>query len=62
VLAPLAGGFLYAEFGGAPVWIGCLVLAGAAGLLQLRIGSRVERGVAAAVLANERRAASLVAA
>jgi len=62
VLAPLIGGTLYAEFGGTPVWIGCLVLAAAAGLLQLRIGSRVERGVAAVTLANEQRAAELVTA
>jgi len=62
VLAPLAGGILFAEFGGTPVWIGCLVLAGTAGLMQLRIGSRVERGIASAVLANEQRAADLVTA
>lgn len=62
VLSPLIGGTLFTEFGGTPVWLGCLALAGTAGLLQLRIGARVERGVAAAVLANEQRAADLVSA
>lgn len=62
VLGPLVGGTLFTEFGGTPVWIGCLALAGAAGLMQLRIGSRVERGIAAAVRANEQQAADLVAA
>lgn len=62
VLGPLVGGALFTEFGGSPVWIGCLVLAGAAGLMQLRIGSRVERSIAATVRANETQAAGLVAA
>jgi MFS family permease len=55
VLAPLVGGTLFTEFGGTPVWIGCVGLAGAAGLMQLRIGGRVERKITATTQANEMR-------
>lgn len=54
VLGPLIGGTLFTAFGGSPVWIGCLGLAGAGALLQLRIGSRVERKITATVRANEK--------
>ncbi|HEV2636959.1 MAG TPA: hypothetical protein VGX23_17530 [Actinocrinis sp.] len=62
VLGPLVGGTLFTGFGGTPVWIGCLALAGAAGFAQVRIGGRIERSIAAAALVERQREAALVAA
>ena len=55
ILAPLVGGAVFGSLGAPTLWVGCLVLAGAAGLVQLRIGRHVERRLDAA--AREQQAA-----
>ena len=49
ILAPLAGGAVFGSLGAPTLWVGCLVLAGAAGLVQLRIGRHVEHRLDAVV-------------
>jgi MFS family permease len=52
IVGPLLGGAVFSAYGGTPVWLGCLALAALAGVAQLRIGSRVERRVTAAMKAE----------
>jgi MFS family permease len=56
ILAPLVGGVVFGVLGPSALWIGCLVLAGAAGLVQLRIGRHVERRINAVARAEEQAA------
>jgi MFS family permease len=52
VLAPLVGGAVFSTLGPSALWVGCLLLAGAAGLVQLRIGRHVEKRIDAVAQAE----------
>lgn len=53
ILAPAVGGAVFGSLGAPTLWIGCLALAVAAGLVQLRIGRHVEHRLDAVARAQQ---------
>ncbi|SEK91432.1 MDR family MFS transporter [Streptacidiphilus jiangxiensis] len=60
VLAPLLGGSVIHAWGAAPLWTGCLVAGLVAGAAQLRIGTALDRRVAASAAAQPESASAPV--